>query len=205
MRAQGANTKGRLAETRRALALCRQVLPSLELKRQQLLAERARELHALNTTRESLTALRQDAGRRFPMLARNDIAIAEFVRVERIESREMKIIGTAVPVLADIHWVRLQYGLLAKPHWFDGALEMVRRIAHLRLEVSFAEERVRRIDHAILKVVQRINLFQKVLLPHARAEIQRIGIALADAERSAVVISKIFKARRQRGAGAARI
>jgi V/A-type H+-transporting ATPase subunit D len=64
---------------------------------------------------------------------------------------------------------------------------------------------VRRIDHAILKVVQRINLFQKVLLPHARAEIQRIGIALADAERSAVVISKIFKARRQRGAGAARI
>jgi len=46
-----------------------------------------------------------------------------------------------------------------------------------------------------------VNLFEKVLIPQARENISRIQIHLADAERAAVVRSKIMKAnRRQRPA-----
>ena len=83
----------------------------------------------------------------------------------------------------------------------DGALEDVRALVRQRLEIAFAEERVRRLDAAFRKVVQRVNLFQKVLVPEARAEIQRIRIVLADVERAAVVRSKIFKARHARAGG----
>ena len=43
------------------------------------------------------------------------------------------------------------------------------------------------------KVTQRVNLFEKVLIPRTREQIRRIRIYLSDAERAAVVRSKIAK------------
>ncbi len=45
-------------------------------------------------------------------------------------------------------------------------------------------------------VTQRVNLFDKVLIPQTRENIKRIRIALSDAERAAVVRSKIAKKKR---------
>ena len=47
-------------------------------------------------------------------------------------------------------------------------------------------------------MTQRFNLFDKVLIPRARDNIRRIAIYLADAERAAVVNSKIAKRKRER-------
>lgn len=201
MWASGASTKGRLAQRRRELALYEQVLPSLELKRQQLLAERFRALRDLASGRAALDVMRRDAAARLPMLANDEIALAGLARVEAVESSLAHVLGTPVPVLAAVRWADARYGLLAKPPWVDSALDEVRALVRQRLEIAFAEERVRRLDAAIRKVVQRVNLFQKVLVPGARAEIQRIRIALADAERAAVVRSKIFKARHAHAGG----
>lgn len=197
--AQGnSSTKAALGQRRQELALYRQVLPSLELKRQQLLADRHRELQCLEAAREQLAKLSREAGQRFPMLASAGASLAGIVRIERIETRERLVVGTSVPVLEEVHWSKVEYGLLATPHWFDEAIELIRRMARQRLEVSFALERIRRIDRAIRIVVQRINLFEQVLIPRAKSEIQRIRIVLSDAERAAVVRSKIFKLRHER-------
>jgi V/A-type H+-transporting ATPase subunit D len=174
------------------------VLPSLELKRQQLLADRHRELQHLESVQARLKLLSRQAGERFPMLAGATISLEGLARVERIELHEKRILGTVVPILAEIYWSKTDYSLLATPHWVDGAIDVIRQMTRQRLEVVFATERVRRIDRAIRVVVQRVNLFQKVLLPTAKSEIQRIRIALADAERAAVVRSKIFKSRHER-------
>ena len=50
---------------------------------------------------------------------------------------------------------------------------------------------------AVRRITQRVNLFEKVLIPQADTNIQRIQIYLADAERAAVVRSKIAKAKRR--------
>jgi V/A-type H+-transporting ATPase subunit D len=52
------------------------------------------------------------------------------------------------------------------------------------------------LDDAVHKVTQRVNLFEKVLIPRTREHIRRIRIYLADAERAAVVRSKIAKRKR---------
>ena len=52
------------------------------------------------------------------------------------------------------------------------------------------------LDAALRKVTQRVNLFEKVLIPRARDNIRRIRIYLGDAERAAVVRSKIAKRKR---------
>jgi len=53
------------------------------------------------------------------------------------------------------------------------------------------------LDAAIATVTRRVNLFEKVLIPRAQANIRRIRIALGDMERAAVVTSKIAKRKRE--------
>ena len=48
------------------------------------------------------------------------------------------------------------------------------------------------------RITQRVNLFEKILIPRSRKNIQRIQIWLGDQERSAVVQAKLAKARQQR-------
>ena len=67
-----------------------------------------------------------------------------------------------------------------------------------RLEVQVAEQRTRELAHAVRRITQRVNLFEKILIPTAKKNIQRIQIFLGDAERSAVVRSKIAKAINQK-------
>jgi len=44
-------------------------------------------------------------------------------------------------------------------------------------------------------VTQRVNLFDKILIPTARRNIQRIRIYLGETERAAVVTSKLAKSK----------
>jgi V/A-type H+-transporting ATPase subunit D len=59
------------------------------------------------------------------------------------------------------------------------------------------------LDVQVRRITQRVNLFEKVLIPRAKENIKRIQIGLGELERSAVVRSKIAKKKRI-PAGAAR-
>jgi V/A-type H+-transporting ATPase subunit D len=56
----------------------------------------------------------------------------------------------------------------------------------------------------VRRITQRVNLFEKVLIPNAKRDIARIQIFLSDVERAAVVTSKIAKAKRAQELAAAR-
>ena len=71
-----------------------------------------------------------------------------------------------------------------------------------RTRVQVAADRVRLLEQATRKVTQRVNLFEKILIPTAKANIKKIQIYLADAERAIVVNSKITKNIRQKQAAA---
>jgi V/A-type H+/Na+-transporting ATPase subunit D len=51
---------------------------------------------------------------------------------------------------------------------------------------------------AVRHITQRVNLFDKVLIPNAKRDIARIQIFLSDVARAAVVTSKIAKGKRAR-------
>ena len=81
--------------------------------------------------------------------------------------------------------------------------EVVREVtAHgllsLRVEAQVAARRLEILEEAVRKITQRVNLFDKVLIPKTRDNIRRIQIVLSDAEKAAVVNAKIAKRKRQR-------
>jgi V/A-type H+-transporting ATPase subunit D len=98
-------------------------------------------------------------------------------------------------VLDDVRFHKAEYSMLAKPFWVDFLVELLQKAATLSIRRNIEQQRVRRLNEAVRRITQRVNLFEKVLIPQAEKDIQRIRIYLADAERAAVVRSKIAKAK----------
>jgi V/A-type H+-transporting ATPase subunit D len=83
--------------------------------------------------------------------------------------------------------------MLGKPHWVDVLVERLKEAVWLHQKLNVSKKRVDILEYAVRKITQRVNLFEKVLIPRTRNNIKKIQIFLGDAERAAVVRSKIAK------------
>ena len=185
--------KSSLAREAKSLRTYERFLPSLDLKRQQLMAERAKAGQALAETRNEIESLRQQVGRKVPMLANMDVDLTDLAKVTGVELETENLVGTHLPVVKSVDVQIRSYALLAKPHWVDNIAAMLREMLELHIRAQVEERRVILLDAAVKTITQRVNLFDKVLIPKARANIKRIRIYLSDEEMAAVVRSKIAK------------
>jgi len=185
--------KTELAKKKRELATYRRFLPSLDLKRKQLLAERSKARADLAELERQRADLRDELGRNIPMLSNRRISVEGLVAVKDVQLGEANIVGVCVPVFEKVEFSVEPYGLLSKPHWVDAMVEMLKKALEIQLREQVARERLTRLDEGLKKVTQRMNLFEKVLIPRAEAAIRTIQVGLADMERASVVRSKIAK------------
>ena len=189
-------SKSSLAKQNRALQTYERYLPSLDLKRKQIMIERAKEVVAQGETRGSIAALRERVAEGLPMLANREIELPDLVRVKGARLGEENLLGTRLPVLEALDLVKRDYGFLSLPHWVDTLVDALSEMLTLQAQLALHDRRLVLLDEALRKVTQRVNLFDKVLIPRTRANIKRIKVHLSDAERAAIVRSKIAKQKR---------
>jgi V/A-type H+-transporting ATPase subunit D len=187
--------KSVLHKRRRQLNNYRKVLPSLDLKRKQLTAELNRAKKQLERSAETIASASRDAAKSNPMLAYTAIDLENLVTVKRVHIKEKNLLGTQVPELHQIEFSVRDYGVLSKPHWVDAAVDQLQALIRLDVEMRILREKRVRLERAVKRAIQRVNLLDKLLIPRARADIKTIGVVLADTERAAVVRSKIAKSR----------
>jgi V/A-type H+-transporting ATPase subunit D len=185
--------KSSLSKLTRQLGTFERFLPSLDLKRKQLMAERARAQAALQHTAQAMTALRESIAGRLPMLANREIELADLVLLKAVRLGEENVVGTRLPVLQDMEVQRRDYGYLGMPQWVDRLCDELTRMLELHVRLAVERRRLALLEEAVRKVTQRVNLFEKVLIPRTKEHIRKIRIYLSDAERAAVVRSKIAK------------
>lgn len=171
----------------------RQYLPSLDLKRRQLMAERAKGQVRLKDTERQIEQCRQIVTESLPMLAYRDIELKDLVKVSGVELGVENIVGINVPVLKNVQVVCKRYSPYLKPHWVDNLVVQLKSIVQLELQLQVDRRRLQVLDAAVKKVTQKVNLFDKVLIPKAESNIRKIRIYLSDAERADVVRAKITK------------
>lgn len=188
--------KSSLSRQSRLLKSYQQFLPALDLKRKQLQAERSRARSRLEDIEKQLADLRAWVGANLPMLADAELDLHRLVRVADVHVDRENVVGTWLPRLRDVDLSVRPYGYLSKPHWLESLIARLSECLRLSLAAQIEARRVALLDAAVRSVTQRVNLFEKVLIPRAQAEIKRIRIALSDAERAAVVRSKIAKRKR---------
>jgi V/A-type H+-transporting ATPase subunit D len=191
-------SKSALSREAKQLKTYERFLPSLDLKRRQLMAERAKARAQLARTQRETEALRRRVGEVLPMLANHEVELEGLVRVSRARLGRENLVGTRLPVLEGVDLQVRDYGLIAKPHWVDRVVRELGKMLELQVARQVQQRRLELLDAAVRKVTQRVNLFEKVLIPRTRENIRRIGIALSDAERAAVVRAKIAKGKRAR-------
>lgn len=191
-------SKMQMAKEKADLAMYRRYLPSLDLKRKQLSAERNRAERRIAEIEAEIARRIEGIGAEIPMLADREIDLKGLVTLKSARLGEVNLVGQRLPVLEDIEVEIAPYGYLARPHWVDLVAARLQEVLRLRVERLVEERRVKLLAAAVVKVTQRVNLFDKVMIPRAEANIRRIGVALGDLERAAVVNSKISK--RKKGA-----
>jgi V/A-type H+/Na+-transporting ATPase subunit D len=186
-------SKSALSREQKNLATYQKFLPSLDLKRQQLMAERVKAARAMEDTRARIEALCQEVRENLRMLSNRDVDLAGLVTLKDIRFGSENVVGTRLPTLEAIDVEVQPYALLAKPHWVDTTAALLRDMLELRIRAQIAERRLALLGRAVKTITQRVNLFDKVLIPDTRKNIKRIRIFLADGEKAAVVRSKISK------------
>ena len=185
--------KSSLAQQRSQLRLFKRFLPSLDLKRQQLLTEQKQAQQELSETDHEIGELTESLTGLMEPLGAYNIDLAGLVSVDSVVIEEENIVGAKLPVASEVRFKTAPYSMLAKPFWVDFLVEYLQRICTLRVHVQVRRERLARLNQQVRRITQRVNLFEKVLIPRANHNIKRIQIGLGEQERSAVVRSKIAK------------
>ncbi|MBT8440995.1 MAG: V-type ATP synthase subunit D [Gammaproteobacteria bacterium] len=181
------------------LAAFEKFLPSVDLKRRQLIAERNKAIKVLDRRREQLETVMSRVAEELPMLTGGPEDLNSLIKVAGVDIVEENLMGVRLPVLKKVSFDRRPYALLARPHWIDRLVDFLVDAMELQLQCQVDEERLRILEDAVRKSTQRFNLFDKVLIPRTRANIRQIQLFLSDQSTAAVVRAKIAKTRVERG------
>lgn len=189
-------TRPELKRQRDALARYMRYLPTLKLKQQQL---QATVLQVERELRSAEQAVSEAAGQIEPyrqiLADRAGINVDELAAPSEIRRGRTNIAGVALPVFEGVSFPPLTYSLFATPPWVDRAIADFRRLNELRAKADIVAEQVRRLRHELRRITQRVNLFEKLMIPGAREAIRVIRIKLGDEQTAAVGRAKIAKSK----------
>ncbi len=189
-------TRPELKRHRDELARFERYLPMLKLKQQQLQislleveqaqAELAAELEkAQGLFRPYQAVLADYAG----------LDVRGLARPSEVQTTTDNIAGVTLPVFQAVVFPPAAYSLFATPAWVDRALADLRRISELRARGDVLQQRYKLLHRELIRVMQRVNLFEKVKIPEAAEAIRVIRIHLGDEMTAAVGRAKIAKAK----------
>lgn len=197
-------TKNELKKQKDALKMYKRYLPTLQLKKQQLQTE----IRGIEARARDLAAERDRH------LAEFQAWVAVFGEEEAlrrpdggwilssgtIRTSTGNIAGVDIPVFKGADFVVDDYDLFLRPLWIDKALERLKAMLSLDLEIKVLEEQIQRLERELRTTTQRVNLFEKVKIPETAANIKKIGIYLGDQQTAQVVRGKMAKRKVERAA-----
>lgn len=188
--------KSTLNHENQRLKSFRQFVPALDLKRKQILAARMQSRRTIDQLSQDSSDIESQVAQQLPMLAHTRLDLSALIRIDKVHQRVDNLVGIELPKVESVTLDRTQYSRLAMPQWIDRAVDLLAQMLELKIRQQIEQVRLERLEAALQKTTQRLNLFDKVLIPRAESNIRRIRIALSDAERAGVVRAKIAKGKR---------
>ena len=107
--------KSSLQKRTRNLKTYERYLPSLDLKRRQLTAERNRERAELSVTEKTINEITTQIKRRLPMLGDTRVDLSDLARVVDVTLVRKSVLGTRLPVLLSTRIATRKHTLRQKP------------------------------------------------------------------------------------------
>ena len=127
------------------------------------------------------------------MLSDDSIKLDQLLLDKGTEYRTVNIAGVRVRQVAAVNIETPLPSPLTRPTWVRNVQRQLAQGLEQQRHNEAERQALARLNYELTRVTQRINLFEKVLIPEARANIRKIQIFLDDKAREAVVTSKIAK------------
>ena len=190
-------TKNELKVQKDSLKMFKRYLPTLMLKKQQLQTE-IRTIDAkAKEVRQARVELEKEFDAWIAVFGEQEAFTKDMVTVKNIKKGTGNIAGVTIPIYEGADFSRGEYDLYSTPLWVDMAADRMEKALSLDLEAEVLDEQVRLLSQELRTTTQRVNLFEKVKIPEAKANIKKISVYLGDEQTAAVVRSKISKKKLQ--------
>lgn len=186
-------TKNEQKKQKDSLKMFQRYLPTLMLKKKQLQAEIRTVEQRVMVLREEKAALEASFKKWIAVFGEDGVFTADILRITRIVAGEGNIAGVPIPLFESAEFEMAEYDLVEKPLWLDLAVENMKKSLLVDLEAQTLEEQQRRLEKELRTTSQRVNLFEKIKIPEAKANIKKIAVYLGDQQTAAVVRGKISK------------
>ncbi len=185
-------TKTELKKQKDSLKRYKRYLPILNIKKQQLQREMEGVRIELERTAIESNKLREEIIPWISLLG-EEVGLSDLIILKEIETGIENIAGVDIPVFVEAHIDIKKYDLFIYPLWVDKAVDIISKMISLQAEESVLVERLRRLEQELNITSQRVNLFEKVKIPEAKAAIRQISIFLGDQQAAAVGWARIAK------------
>lgn len=187
-------TRPELKRRRAILARFERYLPVLKLKQQLLQTAVRQAVHKWQEVELAVENVKRKIDRYRAVMA--DTAGVDVIGMSepvKVHTRETSVAGIKIPVFLHADFDERAYSLFATPPWVDQAIAEHRELNLIRADAGIQAQGIRILRRELTRVNQRLNLFEKVMIPKTKKAIHRIRIYLGDEQTAAVGRAKIAK------------
>jgi V/A-type H+-transporting ATPase subunit D len=191
-------TKNELKSQKDGLKRFTRYLPTLELKKKQLLVEIQniqKEVERLQTEYE---AVEKQVAQWVDVYADDSVDPSDYIEVKELITGTGNIAGIDIPLFEDLTFEDIEYDFFATPLWIDAGLKVAKEQARRQAEWETYQKQQELIENELRTTIQRIKLFEEVKIPEAKENIRVIQIFLGDQMTAEVVRGKIAKKKIER-------
>jgi V/A-type H+-transporting ATPase subunit D len=187
-------TRPELKKHRDALARFERYLPMLKLKQQQLQLTIRQVNAAWREAKDAYDASQAAFAPYKHLLADTaGVNVHALSEPEEVKTDHENIAGVNIPIYQDVLFPPVTYSLFGTSAWVDRALMDLREITRCHVRQDIIHQQRELLQKELTKIIQRVNLFEKVKIPEAQDAIRLIQIKLGDEMTAAVGRGKIAK------------
>lgn len=191
------HTKNELKAQREALARYQRFLPTLELKKTQLISEIRRITQTIEKLQNEYNNAEASIFQWVDVFA-EDIDLRQILKIGEVQTTTGNIAGIDIPIFENVCFEIVAYDYFTTPLWVDRAIEALQEQLTRLIQIKILNEQIKILQEELRITIQRINLFEKVKIPETRENIRIIQIFLGDIQTAEVVRGKIAKAKIQK-------
>jgi V/A-type H+-transporting ATPase subunit D len=185
-------TKNELKKQKDSLKRFKQYLPTLLLKKQQLQSEILKLRQKKQDLKQKKAYFKAKLFEWVDVFSEKT-GIEKLVSLDSILTETGNIAGIDIPVFTRVKFREEKYDLRKTPLWTDFGIRALKEMIEYNARLKILEEQNRLVREELRITTQRVNLFEKVMIPGTKENIKKIQIYLGDLQTAAVVTGKIAK------------
>lgn len=187
-------TKNELKFQKEALKRYQRYLPTLELKKTQLINEIRIIRNKVEDVQKDIARFEKEIDRWIAVFG-DDIDLSALFAVEKIVTGTGNIAGIDLKIFEDVVFSDQPYDPYAAPLWIDRGINACKHKIEQNIRLKILESQIEVLREELRITTQRVNLFEKVKIPESKENIRKINIYLGDERTTEVVRGKISKAK----------